>query len=297
MCFFVFRFLFFLSLYPLLFLRLPFSSEIDFYIYMMLTVCFICVMTMVDIGYRMSGGICMLLAYLIYAVFVLPRTGRPNIETRSLLDFQVCRRLQVVLSYLARPYDSFSLSLSPHDFHSPLAFRCLPGALVLPSHPAYRTDRRDATVGPRAGEYGGDGEFGQEFEGEERIAGYESVEWVDRVGCVYPLLFSALFLFLITCSLGSLSRFSSSGCPNIVPSSFGLPPAPAPARTNERTNSYLAALPARTLHHRQPHSHLRRMQTPDLFPHVLSALRIVEYKSRGPVLCLFLCGLGALGGC
>ncbi|EIM84449.1 PigN-domain-containing protein [Stereum hirsutum FP-91666 SS1] len=41
------------------------------------------------LGAIMSGGICMLLAYLICAIFVLPRTGRPNVETRSLLDFQL----------------------------------------------------------------------------------------------------------------------------------------------------------------------------------------------------------------
>lgn len=231
-------------------------------------------MTMVDIGYRMSGGICMLLAYLIYAVFVLPRTGRPNVETRSLLDFQVCRRLQVVLSYLALPYDFLYLSLSPHDFHSPLAFRCLPGALVLPSYPAYCTDRRDATVGPRAGEHGGDGEFGQEFEGEERIAGYESVEWVDCVGCVVTPLSPIALLLCFLANL--LLELTSTG----------------------ETNSHLTPLPARTLPHRQPHRHsrLRRMQTPNLLPHVLSALRVVEYKSGGPVLCLFLYGFGAVGG-
>lgn len=140
--------------FPFLPFRFPsfgcfFSSEIVSYLYMMLTVRFIratvrfiCLMTMVDIGYRMSGGICMLLAYLIYAVFILPRTGRPNVETRSLLDFQVCRRLQVSHPRPILPRSSLRLSLpfvvSPsmtpftfrcplHDFHSPL---------VLPSYRA-----------------------------------------------------------------------------------------------------------------------------------------------------------------
>lgn len=212
---------------------------------------------------RMSGGLCMLVAYLVYAVFVLPRTGGASVAMRSLLDFQVLSR-----SFLSFISLRLSLALVPlphllfHGISSTVYARVLTSVVV---------------VGPRSSKHGRDSEFSAQSAGEEGTAAHESVERVDCARCVS--LSPASPTACLAPSIPS-HPYTDSTLPLSTPlylhyHQLSLPLTPTAVESARlcSTHSNLNHLP----HPPRHPPRLRRLQTPRLLPHFLSAFCAVEY--------------------